>query len=142
MMIRKGDLMETIEQKNIIDELQALSSEVSIRHKSILDIMTKLDEYNARINRAVAKSVTNCGCIEISAKKQDFESDTLEELAQKLDSHVRGNICNVCKEKLEEEIGSYIFFLSSLAETLGFNLSDTIKKELERDRILGIYTMK
>jgi hypothetical protein len=35
-----------------------------------------------------------------------------------------------------------LFFLSSLAETLGFNLSDTIKKELERDRILGIYTMK
>jgi hypothetical protein len=47
--------METIEQNNIIDELQALSSEVSIRHKSILDIMTKLDEYNARINRAVSK---------------------------------------------------------------------------------------
>lgn len=134
--------MDTIEEKNIIDELQALSSQVSIRHKSILDIITKLDEYNARINRAVAKSVTNCGCIEIVAKKQDFESDTLEELAQNLDSHVRGNICSVCKEKLEEEIGTYIFFLSSLAETLGFDLSDTIKKELERDKILGIYTMK
>jgi predicted house-cleaning noncanonical NTP pyrophosphatase (MazG superfamily) len=134
--------MDTIEEKNIIDELQALSSQVSIRHKSILDIMTKLDEYNARINRAVVKSVTNCGCIEIVAKKQDFESDTLEELAQNLDSHVRGNICSVCKEKLEEEIGTYIFFLSSLAETLGFDLSDTIKKELERDKILGIYTMK
>ena len=45
------------------DDFQNQVEEVLIRHKSILDIITKLDEYTSRINRAVVKSVTSCGCI-------------------------------------------------------------------------------
>ncbi len=50
-------------------DFQNQVDEVLIRHKSVLDIITKLDEYTSRINRAVVKSVTSCGCIEIRAKK-------------------------------------------------------------------------
>ena len=54
----------------IFDSFQNDVSESLLRHKSILDIMTKYTESSSRINRAVAKAVTNCGCIEIIASKQ------------------------------------------------------------------------
>ena len=54
--------------------------DVLIRHRSILDIITKLDEYTSRINRAVIKSVTYCGCIEIHATKQDYNKESLQEI--------------------------------------------------------------
>jgi len=41
-----------------------------IQHRSILDLMTKYQESNSRVNRAIAKAVTQCGCIKIKAKKQ------------------------------------------------------------------------
>ena len=60
--------------------LQEQVEKVLIRHKSILDITTKLNEYATRINRAVAKSVTSCGCIEIHATKQNYDKDSLHEI--------------------------------------------------------------
>lgn len=128
--------------ENLIEELQNQVAGTLVRHKSILDIMTKLDEYNARINRAIAKSVTSCGCIEIKAQKQDFNSETLTDALAKVDSHVVGDICPNCKEVLEQEIGAYIYFLASLANTLDFRLKDTVKKELDRTKTLGVYGMK
>ena len=129
-------------QNNIVDSLQDEVKHSLVRHKSILDIMTKLQEYNSRINRAIAKSVTSCGCIEIHAKKQDFESKSLEDMVEKVDSHITGDICPDCKEVLEQEIGAYVYFLTALANTLNFKLSDTIQKELERTKALGVYGMK
>ena len=130
------------DQDNIISSLQDEVKLSLVRHKSILDIMTKLQEYNSRINRAIAKSVTSCGCIELHAKKQEFESTSLEDMVEKVDSHVKGDICPNCKEVLEQEIGAYIYFLTALANTLDFKLSDTIQKELERTKALGVYGMK
>lgn len=129
-------------QDNIIDNLQDEVRLSLVRHKSILDIMTKLQEYNSRINRAIAKSVTSCGCIEVHAKKQDFNSVSLEDMVGKVDSHIKGDICPNCKEVLEQEIGAYIYFLAALGNNLDFNLSDTIQKEFERTKTLGIYGMK
>ncbi|NMA49608.1 MAG: DUF1573 domain-containing protein [Tissierellia bacterium] len=129
-------------QNNTVDSLQDEVKHSLVRHKSILDIMTKLQEYNSRIDRAIAKSVTSCGCIEIHAKKQEFESKSLEDMVEKVDSHITGDICPNCKEVLEQEIGAYIYFLTALANTLDFKLSDTIQKELERTKALGVYGMK
>lgn len=131
------DLKETI-----CDDFQDQVSKVLIRHKSILDVMTKLDEYNARINRAVAKSVTSCGCISISAKKQDFGNDSFESMQKKSESHVVGNICDNCKDILDEEMGSYLFYLASLCNTLGINLGEVLEKEFDRIKTLGIYSLK
>lgn len=130
------------DQKNIIDSLQDQVKDSLVRHKSILDIMTKLQEYNSRINRAIAKSVTSCGCIELHAIKQEFESISLEDMVGKVDSHIVGDICPSCKEVLEQEIGAYVYFLTALGNTLDFKLSDTIQKELERTKTLGVYGMK
>lgn len=126
----------------IFKDFQDQVSQVLVRHKSILDIMTKLDEFNARINRAVAKSVTMCGCISINAKKQDFGNDNFEDMFKNVKSHANGAICDSCKDVLEEEMGSYIFYMAALSNTLGLSLDATLKKEYDRIKTLGIYSLK
>ena len=80
----------------IFDSFQNDVSESLLRHKSILDIITKYAESSCRINRAVAKSVTNCGCIEINAKKQCLPNDdnSLEDLSTCLQTHLDGCLCD------------------------------------------------
>lgn len=137
------DTKNEINNNNTIcDNFQEQVSLVLIRHKSILDIMTKLDEYNARITRAIAKSVTSCGCITINANKQDFGNDSFENMQEKAQSHVHGRICDSCKDILEEEMGSYMFYLASLCNTLNLDLSDIVEKEYDRIKTLGIYSLK
>lgn len=137
------DTKNEINFKNTIcDNFQEQVSLVLIRHKSILDIMTKLDEYNARITRAIAKSVTSCGCVAIKANKQDFGNDSFENMQEKAQSHVEGKICDNCKDILEEEMGSYMFYLASLCNTLDLDLSDVLEKEYDRIKTLGIYSLK
>ncbi len=125
----------------ISDDFQEKVSEVVIRHKSILDIITKLDESNSRINRAVIKSATSCGCISINACKQDYNKGTLSEAKECLKTHIEGSLCEVCKEKIEGEIGNHIFYIASLCNSLDLNLYDIILKEYKKLDTLGIYSL-
>lgn len=127
---------------SVCEDFQDQVSKVLIRHRSILDVITKLDEYNARINRAVAKSVTSCGCISINAQKQDYSKDTFEDMLETVQTHLDGNICNSCKEVVEEEIGSYIFYLAALSDTLGLSLDQILNKENDRIKTLGVFSLK
>ena len=130
-------------QKNIsCNDFQNQVDDVLIRHKSILDIITKLEEYTSRINRAVVKSATSCGCIEINATKQDYNKDSLEEIKNSMENHVKGNMCPGCKEILEEEIGAYLFYLAALCNTLDINMSDALLKEYSNMKALGIFGLK
>ena len=97
----------------IFDSFQNDVSESLLRHKSILDILTKYTESSCRINRAVAKAVTNCGCIEINAKKQCLPNDdnSLEDLSNCLKTHLDGCLCDNCREVIEREIGNNLFYL-------------------------------
>ena len=56
----------------MLDEFQYTAQELLVRNKSIIDLLTKFQDSNARINRGIVKSVTQCGCIKIHAKKQYF----------------------------------------------------------------------
>lgn len=126
----------------IYKDFQKQVSQVLIRHKSILDIITKLDQYNARINRALAKSVTNCGCISINATKQDYDRDSFEEMLNAVNSHIKGTLCDNCKEVINEEIGSYFFYLAALCNSLDLDLDQIIKNEYNTIKTLGIYSLK
>ena len=126
---------------NFLD-FQEQVSQVLIRHRSILDTMTKLNEFNSRINRSVVKAVTNCGCISIDAQKQDFGNESFENMINKVDNHIQGNICPSCKDIIEEEIGSYLFYLASLANALDLDLDSVLSKEHNRIKTLGIYSLK
>ena len=116
-----------------------------LRHKSILDILSKYQESQARANRAICKAVTNCGCIEICAKKQNMLEDTdlsLEELNPRLSSHIKGDLCENCREVIERELGNNLFYLTSLCNALDLNLFDILLKEYNKMDTLGKFTFR
>jgi len=127
----------------IFDDFQNAVSESLLRHKSILDILSKLNESEARINRAVAKSVTNCGCLKINAAKQQRPEDIdIESFSQCLKTHLEGTLCENCREVLEREIGNNLFYLTSLCNVLDLNLYDILLKEYDKIDTLGKYTFR
>ena len=130
----------------IFDNFQNSVDESLLRHRSILDIITKLQESGARVNRAVAKSVTNCGCIKVEAKKQYTPGSTddvdLDTLISSLDTHMKGNLCENCREVLEGELGNNLFYITSLCNLLDLNLYDILLKEYDKISTLGKYTMR
>lgn len=128
----------------IFDDFQNSVNESLLRHKSILDILSKYAESQARVNRAVVKSVTNCGCVKINADKQILPSndDSMDNLEDYLNSHVSGKICDSCREILEREIGNNLFYLTSLCNTLDLNLYDILIKEHDKINTLGKFTFR
>lgn len=130
----------------IFDDFQNTVTDSLIRHKSILDIMTKFQDSNGRINRAVAKSITSCGCINVNAKKQQLPEDNddinIESLKDCLKTHVDGILCNNCRDVIEREIGNNLFYLTSLCNILDLNLYDVLIKEYDRINTLGKYTFR
>ena len=113
-----------------------------IQHRSILDVITKYQESNARVNRAIAKAVTQCGCIKIQAKKQVVPSNTkLMEIHKFMDTHIEGSLCENCKEIIETELGSNLFYSTAMCNMLNLDFNNIIKKEEERISTLGIYNL-
>lgn len=114
-----------------------------VRNRSILDIITKYQDAAAKVNRAVVKAATSCGCIEINAKKQEIpENVSLDDLAGFMDSHVRGSLCPNCRSIIENEMGDQLFYLASLANTLDLSLYDIILQEEKKMDTLGKYQLR
>lgn len=128
----------------IYDSFQNVVDESLLRHKSILDVLTKLQESECRINRAVAKSVTNCGCIEIYGKKQKLPNDAtdIEDMSHLLKTHLEGSLCDNCRDIIEHEIGNNLFYLTSLCNVLDLNLYDILLKEYNKIDTLGKYSLR
>ncbi|HEV2356813.1 MAG TPA: DUF1573 domain-containing protein [bacterium] len=122
---------------------QAQVDEYLVRHRSVLDVVTKLQESTARVNRAIAKAVTTCGCISVTATKQQFPADVgLAELRQYLHTHLDGRLCERCTEAVESEIGSELFYIAALCNLLDLDLMAIQKKEHSRIKSLGIFNLK
>ncbi len=126
---------------NACNNLQKSVSNVLIRHKSILDIITKLEESNSRVNRAIVKSATSCGCITINATKQDYSQGSFKDAKHTMKSHIEGELCDICKEKIEEEIGNHMFYIASLCNTFNLNLNKITLDEIDKLKTLGIYNL-
>ena len=126
----------------MVDDFQNSVEESLIRHKSIIDIMTKLGESTTRVNRALAKSVTNCGCISISAKKQNIpDYASLNDISDHLGYQIEGKLCDNCIEVLEDEIGTNLYYIAGLCNALGINLFDIILKQYDKIQTLGKFSM-
>ncbi|HCX61218.1 DUF1573 domain-containing protein [Sedimentibacter sp.] len=124
------------------NEFQNLTANLQLLNKSILDVVTKLDEQTSMLNRAVFKSATHCGCIEIHATKQLFsQNKTLEENQLDLENHIEGELCSKCREKIEEEMGELIFYLASMCSALNLDLNDIMESKLDHLKTLGIYNL-
>ncbi|PJB56168.1 MAG: DUF1573 domain-containing protein, partial [Candidatus Infernicultor aquiphilus] len=119
-----------IMNKSDNDTFQKNVDQFLIQHRSILDVMTKYQESNARVNRAIAKAVTQCGCLKINAKKQIIPSNTkLTEIHKFMDNHLEGSLCDSCKEIIETEMGSSLFYVAAICSILNLDFNDIIKKE-------------
>lgn len=121
---------------------QEAVSRCLVRHKSILDCTSKLDEASARVNRAIAKAVTACGCLKISATRQTFPScASFSELRNYTTSHLEGSLCPECRDVLESEIGRTLFYLAALCDLLDLNMEEVMEQERGRLSTLGIFNL-
>ncbi|AOY75135.1 DUF1573 domain-containing protein [Clostridium formicaceticum] len=115
--------------------------DVLVRHSSVLDILTKLQESSARINRAVAKSATYCGCIQLNITKQEAPQDiSYSELKNYMSSHVTGDLCDVCREKIEQELSINFFYITALANAFNTDIESLLNSYYENQlKTLGKY---
>ncbi|MDQ0149786.1 DUF1573 domain-containing protein [Eubacterium multiforme] len=128
----------------IFDDFQNSVNDSLLRHKSILDTLSKYTESNARVNRAIIKAVTNCGCIKINACKQCLpkDNDSIDNLTDCFKTHIEGTLCDNCREVIEREMGNNIFYLTSLCNTLDINLYDVLLKENDKITTLGKFNFR
>lgn len=113
-----------------------------IRHQSILDLLSKTQETNARINRAITKAVTQCGCIEVTAKKAPISEDTsLANMKSLFSSQLSGELCEHCQDILEQELGKNLFYLTGLCNALGLSLEDVLDKENKKVKTLRMFNL-
>lgn len=111
-----------------------------IRHRSVIDVLTKYQEATARVNRAVAKAVTECGCIQIMAAQQHAPSNIdYHQLKNYMSSHISGEPCENCKEVLTAELGHSLFYLTALCNLTGLKLDDIIQQECDHVNTLGVF---
>lgn len=117
---------------------QAAVDQYLIRHRSILDVLTKYQESTARINRAFAKAVTECGCVTIDASRQKLpEEASYSDLRNFMSAHIEGEPCPHCKEVLSKEIGHTLFYLAALCNHSGIDMHTVFEQELRNLKTLG-----
>ncbi|NLK88490.1 MAG: DUF1573 domain-containing protein [Clostridiaceae bacterium] len=127
----------------LIDEFQYTVQELLFRNKSIIDSITKYQDSNARVNRAIVKAVTQCGCIRIDAKKQKMPEDgSFEEIRKAMDTHIEGSLCENCRDQIEKELGKNLYYIASICNTLDLNLYDIIIKEQDKVKMLGQFSLE
>lgn len=126
----------------IYDEFQNKVDEVLIRHANLLDILSKLSDSASKTNRAVVKSITNCGCVTLDVSKSNIPEDlSYEDLKKFKAEHLQGELCPVCREKIEEELGRLEFYIAALCNSLDVNLYDVLLKEYKKISTLGRYSL-
>ncbi len=113
-----------------------------LRHQSILDLLAKCQESSARTNRAITKSVTNCGCLKIKAEKQPIPPEAnLSDLKKFFSSHLDGELCDICREIIVDELGKNLFYITALCNTLGISLQEIIEAEHRKIKTLGKFNL-
>jgi len=129
--------------KEVVWLFQDKVAKLLLQHRSILDTLSKHSESAARVNRAISETVTGCGCISINAHKQEIPPDvTLEDCRKYMDSHLSGNLCENCREVIEEEIGKNLFYIASLCSLLNINLEDVFHQEYKKLNALGYFHLR
>jgi len=128
--------------EQLTDQFQSTVKSLLIRHQSILDILSKGQETSARVNRAVVKSVTSCGCHAINAHKKPIPPDaSLADLKELLNSQLEGFICDNCRDIIEAELGKQLFYIAALSNALEISLTDVLYQENKKLQTLTIFNL-
>lgn len=125
-----------------LKQFQDQVSELLLRHRSLLDVLSKYQQSNAAVNRSVVKAVTECGCIEVDASKQHYTSTmTLEQAKERLETHLSGQLCEHCIDIVQAEIGKNLFYMASLCNLLNLDLEQIVRQESEKCSTLGLFNL-
>ncbi len=128
--------------EQLTDQFQNTVKSLLIRHQSILDILSKGQETSARVNRAVVKSVTSCGCHAVNARKKSLPTDaSLADLKELLDSQLEGNVCDSCRDIIEAELGKQLFYIAALSNALDISLTNVFNQENKKLQTLTIFNL-
>jgi hypothetical protein len=128
--------------EQLTDQFQSTVKSLLIRHQSILDILSKGQESSARVNRAVVKSVTSCGCHSVNAHKKPVPPDAnLADLKELLNSQLEGFICDNCRDIIEAELGKQLFYIAALANALDISLTDVLYQEHKKLQTLTVFNL-
>lgn len=121
-------------------DFQTAVDQYLIRHRSILDVLTKYQEATSRVNRAIAKAVTECGCVSVQASRQQIPADIdYRDVKQFMSSHLSGQPCPACQEVITKELGSNLFYLAALCNLTGLKLHDIMQQEHSQVTALGVF---
>ena len=127
----------------MLEDFQNVVNELLMRNRSVLDVLSKIQTSSGRVNRAVIKSVTHCGCIQIDGRKQTFPGEaSMKNLGSLVSTQVKGELCPECRSTIEKEIGGELFYLAALCNTLGISLYDVVLSEKETLGTLGSYSLR
>lgn len=130
-------------EDNHFHPFQQQVSDLLLRHRSFLDVSSKFQESNARVNRALMKAVTDCGCIKVDAGRQSFPEDSsLSEWKEQLKTHLSGQLCDHCSDVVKSEMGKNLFYLTALCNLLEINLQDVIEQESNNLSTLGVFNLR
>lgn len=125
-----------------LKEFQDQVSDLLLRHRSVLDVLSKFQQSNAAANRAVVKSVTDCGCLEVHASKQTYTADmTMEQAKEELGTHLTGQVCEQCKDIIAAELGRNLFYMASLCNLLDMDLDKVVEQESAKCSTLGLFNL-
>ncbi len=125
-----------------LNEFQDQVSDLLLRHRSLLDVLSKYQQAGSAVNRSVIKSITECGCIEVDAKKQTYTNElSVEQLRAILETHVKGSLCDQCMETVAGEIGRNLFYMAALGNLLHIDLNEVLEKESKKCHTLGLFNM-
>lgn len=130
--------MNSLSLKEFQDQISALL----LRHRSMLDVLSKFQQSNAAANRAVVKAITDCGCVQVHASKQRYTPDmTLEQAKERLDSHISGDVCENCKDIIAAELGKNLFYMASLCNLLDMDMEKVVSQESAKCSTLGYFNL-
>ncbi|MFD0590894.1 DUF1573 domain-containing protein [Paenibacillus sp. GCM10027627] len=125
-----------------LERFQQQVSELLLRHRSLLDVLSKMGQSGAAVNRAVTKAVTDCGCIELNARKQEYsDSPDLQNAKQTLQNHLAGELCEHCNEALKTELGRNLFYITALCNQLNIRLDEVVADEYDKCSTLGLFNL-
>lgn len=118
-------------------------NELLLRHRSFLDVTSKYQESGSRVNRALTKAVTECGCIRIKADKQSYPKDApREEWKDYFRTHLSGQLCDHCQDIVITEMGKNLFYLTALCNLLQISITDVIQQESKNLSTLGVFNLR
>lgn len=61
------------------------------------------------------------------------------QLKKYMSNHVQGELCDICKEKVEHELASNFFYLTALCNVFNINIEDMLSNYNEQLKALGKY---